>query len=160
MHDVARRSGVSIATVSNVLHDTAPVAEATRRRVLEAIDELGYRSNEVARSLKRRSTRTRASAPWLKTTLVQTAWAATRKKDSYFHAQFLRLKTRRGPKKAILAVAASMLTDVYYMLRDGVEFHDAGDQYFVQQEKDHVTKRLLRRLKDLGVEVEVKTHAA
>ncbi len=58
MHDVARRSGVSIATVSNVLHDTAPVAEATRRRVLEAIDELGYRSNEVARSLKRRSTRT------------------------------------------------------------------------------------------------------
>src|SRR5207245_5365318 len=66
---------------------------------------------------KRRSTRTRASAPWLKTTLVQTAWAATRKKDSYFHAQFLRLKTRRGPKKAILAVAASMLTDVYYMLR-------------------------------------------
>ena len=109
---------------------------------------------------KRRSTRTRASAPWLKTTLVQTAWAATRKKESYFHAQFLRLKTRRGPKKAILAVAASMLTDVYYMLRDGVEFHDAGDQYFVQQEKDHVTKRLLRRLKDLGVEVEVKTHAA
>ncbi len=58
MHDVARRSGVSIATVSNVLHDTAPVAEATRRRVLEAIDELGYRSNEVARSLKRRSTQT------------------------------------------------------------------------------------------------------
>lgn len=109
---------------------------------------------------KRRSTRTRASAPWLKTTLVQAAWAAARKKDSYFHAQFLRLKTRRGPKKAILAVAASMLTDVFYMLRDGVEFHDAGDAYFVQQEKDHVMKRLLRRLRDLGVEVEVKTPAA
>ena len=109
---------------------------------------------------KRRSTRTRASAPWLKTTLVQTAWAASRKKKSYFHAQFLRLKSRRGPKKAIMAVAASMLTDVYYMLRDGVEFRDAGDQYFVQQEKDHVTKRLLRRLQDLGVEVEVKTPAA
>jgi transposase len=66
---------------------------------------------------KRRSTRTRQGAPWLKTTLVQTAWAASRKKQSYFHAQFLRLKSRRGPKKAILAVAASMLTDVYYMLR-------------------------------------------
>jgi DNA-binding LacI/PurR family transcriptional regulator len=58
MHDVARRSGVSIATVSNVLHGTAPVADGTRTRVLAAIDELGYRSNEVARSLKRRSTQT------------------------------------------------------------------------------------------------------
>ena len=58
MHDVARRSGVSVATVSNVLHGTAPVAEGTRTRVLTAIDELGYRPNEVARSLKTRSTST------------------------------------------------------------------------------------------------------
>jgi transposase len=108
---------------------------------------------------KRRSTRTRLGAPWLKTTLVQGAWAAARKKDSYFHAQFLRLKSRRGPKKAILAVAASMLTDVYYMLRDGVEFHDLGGQYFVQRDKERLTKRLLERLLDLGVDVEVK-HAA
>jgi transposase len=108
---------------------------------------------------KRRSTRTRQGAPWLKTTLVQTAWAASRKKQSYFHAQFLRLKSRRGPKKAILAVAASMLTDVYYMLRDGVEFHDLGDQYFAQQDKARLTTRLLQRLRDLGVEVEVKKAA-
>jgi transposase len=105
---------------------------------------------------KRRSTRTRHGAPWLKTTLVQVAWTAARKKDSYFHAQFLRLKSRRGPKKAILAVAASMLTDVYYMLRDGVEFHDFGDQYFLQRDKERLTNRLLQRLRDLGVEVEVK----
>jgi transposase len=108
---------------------------------------------------KRRSTRTRQGAPWLKTTLVQAAWAAARKKDSYFHGQFLRLKSRRGPKKAILAVAASMLTDVYYMLRDGVEFHDLGDQYFVQCDKERVTKRLLQRLRDLGLDVEVKNAA-
>jgi len=105
---------------------------------------------------KRRSTRTRQGAPWLKTTLVQIAWPAARKKNSYFHAQFLRLKSRRGPKKAIVAVAASMLTDVYYMLRDGVEFHDLGDQYFVQHDKARLTKRLLQRLRDLGVDVEVK----
>jgi len=105
---------------------------------------------------KRRSTRTRHGAPWLKTTLVQVAWTAARKKDSYFHAQFLRLKSRRGPKKAILAVAASMLTDVYVMLRDGVEFRDLGNQYFVQRDKQRLTNRLLQRLRDLGVEVEVK----
>lgn len=105
---------------------------------------------------KRRSTRTRQGAPWLKTTLVQVAWPAARKKDSYFHAQFLRLKSRRGPKKAIVAVAASMLTDIYYMLRDGVEFHDLGDQYFAQRDKTRLTNRLLKRLRDLGVNVEVK----
>jgi transposase len=105
---------------------------------------------------KRRSTRTRQGAPWLKTTLVQIAWPAARKKHSYFHAQFLRLKSRRGPKKAIVAVAASMLTDVYYTLRDGVEFHDLGDQYFVQHDKTRLANRLLQRLRDLGIEVEVK----
>lgn len=105
---------------------------------------------------KRRSTRTRHGAPWLKTTLVQIAWPAARKKHSYFQAQFLRLKTRRGPKKAIVAVAASMLTDVYYMLRDGTEFHDLGDQYFAHHDKTRLTNRLLKRLRDLGVEVVVK----
>ena len=52
-----------------------------------------------------------------------------------------------------------MLTDVYYMLRDGVEFHDLGDHYFAQRDKTQVTKRLLQRLRDLGVEVEVKNAA-
>jgi len=109
---------------------------------------------------KRRSTRTRPSAPWLKTTLVQAAWGAARTKNSYFHAQFARLKSRRGPKKAIMAVAASMLTAVFHMLRDGVEFHDLGAQHFAHHDKDQITKRLLRRLRDLGVEVEVKEKAA
>src|SRR4030095_14895690 len=75
---------------------------------------------------KRRSTRVRAGAPWLKTTLVTAAWAAVRTKDTYLRAQFLRLKARRGAKKAILAVAASMLGACYYMLRDGVAYRDLG----------------------------------
>ena len=108
---------------------------------------------------RKRSTRTRPSAPWLKTTLVQAAWGAARTKNSYFHAQFARLKSRRGPKKAIIAVAASMLTAIYYMLRDGVEFHDLGTQHFVHHDKAQITKRLLGRLRDLGVEVEIKNAA-
>src|SRR5438105_14020492 len=67
---------------------------------------------------KRRSTRMRKGAPWLKTTLTQAAWAAARSKSGYLRSQFLRLKSRRGPQKAIMAVAASMLTAAYYMLRD------------------------------------------
>jgi transposase len=105
---------------------------------------------------KRHSTRIRHATPWLKTTLIQAAWAATRKKDSYLRAQFLRLKSRRGPKKAIVAVAASMLTAAYFMLRDGVEYRDLGGRHFTDRDKHETTKRLLRRLRDLGVEVEVK----
>ncbi len=105
---------------------------------------------------KRRSTRTRQSTPWLKPTLINAAWAATRKKDSYLRAQFLRIKSRRGAKKAILAVASSMLTAAYVMLRDGVEYHDLGSHHFDQRDKQHLAKRLLQRLRDLGVAVEVK----
>jgi transposase len=105
---------------------------------------------------KRHSTRIRHATPWLKTTLIQAAWAATRKKDSYLRAQFLRLKSRRGPKKAIVAVAASMLTAAYFMLRDGVAYRDLSGRYFTQRDKTEMTNRLVRRLRDLGVTVEVK----
>jgi transposase len=105
---------------------------------------------------KRRSTRLRHATPWLKTTLIQAAWAAVRKKDSYLHAQFLRLKNRRGPQKAIVAVAASMLTAAYYMLRDGVVYEDLGAAHFTQHDKKRLADRLIRRLRDLGVDVEVK----
>jgi len=108
---------------------------------------------------KRRSTRVRKSGTWLKTTLVTAAWAAARTKDSYLQAQFFRLRARRGAKKAILAVAASMLTAAYYMLRDGVDYRDLGPHHFDHREKTKTIKRLVQRLNDLGCEV-VLTHAA
>lgn len=109
---------------------------------------------------KRRSTRVRKSGTWLKTTLVTAAWAGARKKDSYLRAQFLRIKSRRGAKKAILAVAASMLTAAYYMLRDGVEYRDLGPLHFDRRDKLKTIRRLVRRLSDLGCHVEVSAHAA
>jgi transposase len=109
---------------------------------------------------KRRSTRTRKGATWLKTTLVTAAWAAVRKKDSYLKAQFLRIKSRRGAKKAILAVAASMLTAVFYMLRDGAAYNDLGHQHFDRRDKAKTIRRLVRRLADLGCQVEVRGHVA
>jgi transposase len=91
---------------------------------------------------KRRSTRTRQGAPWLKPTLVNAAWAATHKKDGYLRAQFVRIKSRRRAKKAILAVASSMLTSAYFMLRDGVEYHDLGAHHFEQRDKQQLADRL------------------
>ena len=109
---------------------------------------------------KRRSTRLRKGATWLKTTLVTAAWAAVRVKSSYLCAQFLRLKARRGAKKAILAVAASMLGACYFMLRDGVEYRDLGADHFGRHDKTKTIGRLVRRLRDLGCEVDVKPQAA
>jgi transposase len=108
---------------------------------------------------KRRSTRVRKGAPWLKTTLVTAAWAAARKKTGYLRTQFLRIKSRRGAKKAIMAVAASMLTAVYHMLRNGMPYRDLGADHLDQRDRHHVANRLIKRLGAMGYSVEVKTAA-
>jgi transposase len=105
---------------------------------------------------KRRSTRVRRGAPWLKTTLVQAAWAAIKRKDSYLHAQFLRLQSRRGSKKAIVAVAASMLTAAYHMLEHGLDYRDLGADHFDRRDRAKLAKRLVTRLQNLGFVVEVQ----
>jgi transposase len=102
---------------------------------------------------KRRSTRLRKSGTWLKTTLVTAAWAAVRVKASYLNTQFHRIKARRGAKKAVIAVAASMLTAAYVMLRDGVAYRDLGPTHLDQRHRDNAIRRLLRRLDDLGYQL-------
>lgn len=109
---------------------------------------------------KRRSTRMRKGGTWLKTTLMTAAWAAIRVKGSYLQAQFLRLKPRRGAKKAIVAVAASMLTAAYHMLKNGVEYKDLGADHFSRRDRSKVVSRLIRRLKDLGCDVQLTERAA
>jgi transposase len=108
---------------------------------------------------KRRSTHLRQGAPWLKTTLVQAAWSAARTKTGYLRTQFLRLKSRRGPKKAIIAVAATMLNAAYYMLRDHVDYRDLGTDYFDRIDRPRAARRLVKRLADLGYNVEIKEAA-
>ena len=109
---------------------------------------------------KRRSTRMRKGAPWLKTTLVQCAWAAARKKGSYLQAQFHRLRSRRGAKKAIGALAASILTAIYHMLIDGTLYHDLGPDHFDRAAKASQTKRLVARLQNLGYAVQITPSGA
>jgi transposase len=108
---------------------------------------------------KRLSTRTRPGNPWLKTTLVQVAWVAARTRNTYLRAQFLRLKGRRGPKKAILAVAASMVTAAYHILKEDTTYHELGSEHFERRDKAQITRRLIRRLEELGLSVEVKPAA-
>jgi transposase len=104
---------------------------------------------------KRRSTRIRKGSPWLKTTLVQCAWSAVRTKGTYLQAQFHRIRARRGVKKAIVAVAASILTAIYHMLKDGTMYQDLGPNHFDRRSKEQQKNRLLKRLADLGYVVQL-----
>jgi transposase len=104
---------------------------------------------------KRRSTRVRKGAPWLKPVLVQCAWGAARSKGTYYQAQFFRLKARRGPKKAAIAVAASLLTAAYHMLKNGTFHQDLGADFLVKQDKARIVSKLASRIKDLGYDVSI-----
>ena len=99
---------------------------------------------------KRKSSRLRRGAPWLKTMLVQCAWAAKRAKNSYYSAQFHRLRSRRGPQKAICAVAASILTAIYHMLKSGLPYRDLGVDYFDRRSPEAKAKRLVTQLAKFG----------
>jgi len=109
---------------------------------------------------KRRSTRMKKGAPWLKTTLIQCAWAASRAKTSYLQAQYLRLRSRHGPSKAIGAVAASILTAAYHMLKDGTICQDPGANHFDNHAKAKHAMRLVNRLQTLGFDVQIAPSAA
>ena len=82
------------------------------------------------------------------------------KKGSYLQAQFYRIKARRGPKKAIMAVAASILTAIYHMLKDGTMYKDLGRDHFDRRSTDQQKQRLVKRLAELGYAVEIKPLAA
>jgi transposase len=102
---------------------------------------------------KRRSVHVRRGAAWLKPLLVQCAWSAARTKGTYLQAQFVRLKARRGPKKAVLAVAASILPAIYHMLKNGTDYLDLGPNHFVK-DRTRAANQLLRKLSRLGFDVQ------
>lgn len=104
---------------------------------------------------KRRRSRLRKGSRWLKETLIQSAWAAVRTKGTYYRSQFYRLAARMERKKAICAVAASMLTAIYHMLKDGTLHHDLGADYFSRRSKQSTTNHLVKQLAKLGYHVEI-----
>jgi transposase len=108
---------------------------------------------------KKRTTRLRHGAPWLKTMLVQSAWCAMRMKDTYLRTQYHRIKSRRGAKKAVVAVAASILTAAYHMLRTGVEYKDLGPEHFTKRDRPRQASNLVKRLVALGYEVQLSEAA-
>jgi transposase len=106
---------------------------------------------------KRRSGRTKPGNKALRAALSQAAWAAGRTKGTYLSTQFKRLAARRGKKRAITAVCHSIIVIAYHILSKHEPYRDLGAEYFDEYKKERTIKRLIHRLKDLGVEVDVKT---
>lgn len=102
---------------------------------------------------KRKSGHTRKGNAWLRTTLVEAAWAASRTKGSYLHTLYWRLKLRRGPNKAIVAVAHSMLQSIWYLLSMNVDYKDLGPEHFDRINHKRVRDHHVRRLTELGYQV-------
>lgn len=109
---------------------------------------------------KRRTGRVNEGDKWLKCTMAQTAWAASRTRGSYFSAQHGRLSRRRGPKRATLAVAHSQLCIIYEMLKNKTAYADLGNSYFEHRDADRLKLQLLARLQSLGCRVKIESDAA
>jgi transposase len=110
---------------------------------------------------KRRSGKTRKGNPHLRAALIEAANAAIRSKNTYLRAQYEQVKRRRGHKKAIVAVAHSILIAAYHILNDDVPYHDLGGDYFARRaDPERITKRLVAQLERLGHTVTLQTSTA
>lgn len=105
---------------------------------------------------KRKSGKTRQGNPHLRRLLIQAAHAAAQSKKSYLAAQYRRIASRRGPKRAAMAVAHSIAVIIYHLLRDQTTYQDWGGNYFDERDRQATEKRLVRRLQRLGYQVELQ----
>ena len=102
---------------------------------------------------KRRSTSIGRGNQSLRSALVEATLAAIRVKDSYFSALYHRVATRRGAKRAIIAVAHAMLIVIYHMLKDGTVYSELGGDYFERVDREAILRRSVRRIEKLGYQV-------
>jgi hypothetical protein len=110
---------------------------------------------------KRRSAKTRKGSPWLRAALAEAGWAASHTKDTYLSAQFWRIRSRRGPGKAIIAVGHSILVIAYHVLLNAENYNELGGDYFVQrQNPDARRHHLVGQLERMGYDVNLEPAAA
>ncbi len=102
---------------------------------------------------KRRSGHTGRGSPWLRATLTEVAQAAARTKGTYLSARYHRLAARRGRRRAVTAIAHTVIKNIYHMLRDGTEYRDLGGEYFDQRNKHYILLRNVKRIERLGYQV-------
>lgn len=108
---------------------------------------------------KRRSGKTRQGNRYLRATLIQAALGAIHTKGSALQARYHRVKRHRGHKKAVVAVGHQLLEIAYYIMRDGVTYHELGADYFDRRHTEGAVRRHVRRLEALGYRVTIEQAA-
>ncbi len=109
---------------------------------------------------KRLGGKTTKGSPWLRAALVEAAHGAAHSKGTYLGEQYRRLARRIGKKKAIIAVAHSILVIIYHILKEEKTYQELGSAYFEERERDAVKRRALRNLERLGYEVTIQEKGA
>jgi transposase len=169
MHDESERTTLTYAQALELL-DTIP---GVNRRTAEIIiAELGIDMSRFPMAKhaaswcgvapgnhesagKRQSGKSTGGNQFLKSALTEAAWAASHAKQTYLHAQYHRLVARRGKKRALLAVAHSILVITYHLLKERTPYRDLGAHYFDERKQATVLNQLVRRIKNLGFDVEL-----
>jgi transposase len=150
IHGIGRRAAEQILAETGVDMSRFPSAAhfCSWARVCPGNNESGG---------KRRSAGVGPGNSWLRGALVEAAWAvAHTRRPTFLTARYHRLAARRGRKRAIVAVAHSLLIAVYHLLRDGVVFHDLGPQRWDRRRRERLAARAVRRLHDLGYRVSLE----
>jgi transposase len=99
---------------------------------------------------KKRSGRTRRGNNYLKTALVQAAWAASRTKNTYLQSKFKAMVVRKGGKKTAVAISHKILVACYHMLKKKVPFNELGAQYLDQLQAERRVKYYVKKLEEIG----------
>ncbi|WP_018133504.1 IS110 family RNA-guided transposase [Effusibacillus pohliae] len=105
---------------------------------------------------KRKSGRTTKGNQKLRSALVEAAQAAARTKNTYLSSQYRRIAARRGANRAAVAVAHSILTIVYHLLKRKQTYVELGANYYEERQRDRVVKQAVRKLEALGLKVTVE----
>jgi transposase len=141
--------GISDVSACDILAEIGPTLESfPTDTALVSWSGLCPGNNESAG--KRKSGRSPVRKHHLKTIMIEVAWAAVKKKGSYFKDKYYRLKARRGAKKAIVAIAHRILLGIYHVIKDGEEFRDLGEDYLTLRNKANKVMHLQKLALALG----------
>jgi prefoldin subunit 5 len=85
--------------------------------------------------------------------MIEVAWAAVRKKGSYYRSKYFKLKSRRGAKKAIVAIAHRISKAIFNIIKNGDHFMDLGEDYLTAQTRQKAINSVKKRANQLGYEL-------